>query len=115
MRFPCGRRCLLGFVSWLVSVCVTSLKVQAAEPRPETPLRRTGPQGTRNATDNFGSAAAGFAQAPGGGGSKLESVEFPAFGPRAGPKLESAIFPAFKGPLCSSIAEFSSGHSDNAG
>jgi len=68
MRFPCGRRCLLGFVSWLVSVCVTSLKVQAAEPRPETPLRRTGPQGTRNATDNFGSAAAGFAQAPGGGG-----------------------------------------------
>ena len=67
MRFPCGRRCLLGFVSWLVSVCVTSLKVQAAEPRPETPLRRTGPQGTRNATDNFGSAAAGFAQAPGGG------------------------------------------------
>jgi len=51
----------------------------------------------------------------GGGVSKLESVEFPAFGPRAGPKLESAIFPAFKGPLCSSIAEFSSGHSDNAG
>jgi hypothetical protein len=59
----------------------------AADSRPEPPhLRRTGPQGTRNATrnapDNFGSAAGGFTQAPGGRvGSKLESVGFPAFGP----------------------------------
>ena len=32
------------------------------------PLRRTGPQGTRNAPDNVGSAAGGFTQAPGGAG-----------------------------------------------
>ena len=53
----------------------------AAEPRPEPPpLRWRGPQGTRNDPDNFGSAAGGFTQAPGGwAGPKLESVEFPAF------------------------------------
>ena len=44
-------------------------------------LRWRRPQGTRNTPDNFGSAAGGFTQAPGGRvGSKLESVEFPAFG-----------------------------------
>ena len=45
------------------------------------PLRWRGPQGTRNTPDNFGSAAGGFTQAPGGrAGPKLEHVEFPAFG-----------------------------------
>ena len=46
---------------------------------PRTPQRRTGPQGTRNGPENFGPAAGGFTQAPGGRmGPKLESVEFPA-------------------------------------
>ena len=39
-----------------------------------------GPQGTRTPPDNFGSAAGGFTQAPGGwAGPELERVEFPAF------------------------------------
>ena len=46
---------------------------------PRTPLRWRGPQGTRNAPNNFGSAAGGFTQALGGrAGPKLERVEFPA-------------------------------------
>ena len=45
------------------------------------PLRWRGPRGTRNTPDNFGSAAGGFTQAPGGwAGPKLERVEFPAGG-----------------------------------
>ena len=44
-----------------------------------SPLRRAGPQGTRSAPENLGSAAGGFTQAPGGrAGSKRERVEFPA-------------------------------------
>ena len=42
------------------------------------PLRRAGPQGTRNAPKILGSAAGGFIQAPGGRAApKLERVELP--------------------------------------
>jgi len=63
---------------------ITAVKWNPEPPPPCPPLRRAGPRGATPGNPKrprqFGSAAGGFTQAPGGRAApKLERVEFPAF------------------------------------